>query len=115
MDKNTIQLTDLAAIITLALLTNGISELLSFFFIYRKKKYKELTKNIDIQSKKIETIKEGLNNTITQNKKRQKKAEEELADFNKQMMTFRFKSHLFIGLFMIFFMSIFNSVYQVIF
>jgi hypothetical protein len=113
MDKNSIQLTDLIYTIGLALITNCLSEALSFLFIYRKKKYKELSRNIEGQTKKIESLKENLSTTIRQSDKKVKKLEGEMKGLNFEMMKMRMASTFIIGLFMIFFMSIFNSVYQV--
>ena len=113
MDKNTIQLKDMITIVFLALMTNCISELISFIFIYRKKQYKELTRIIDTQTKKIEQLKESLSSTIRQSDKKVKKLEAELKTYNFDMMKVRTKTYFIIGLFMVFFMSIFNSVYQV--
>lgn len=113
MDKNSIHFTDLIVTIFLALITNCLSEALSFLFIYRKKKYKELSRNIEGQTKKIDQLKESLSTTIKQSDKKVKKLEGELKGLNFEMMKMRMASTFIIGLFMIFFMSIFNSVYQV--
>jgi peptidoglycan hydrolase CwlO-like protein len=113
MDKLQINPYDIPTIIGLALLTNCFSELLSFVFIYRKKKYKELTKSIQIQMKKIESLKNSLTGTQKTTDKKLKKMEAELKDFNFEMTKMRMASTFIIGLFIIFFMSIFSSVYQV--
>ena len=113
MDKNSIQLTDLLVTFGLALMTNCLAEALSFVLIYRKKKYKELSRNIEGQAKKIEGLKENLSTTINQSDKKVKKLEADMKGLNFEMMKLRMASTFIIGLFMIFFMSIFNSVYQV--
>lgn len=113
MDKNAIQITDILITFALAFMTNCFSECLSYLFIYRKKKYRELTKTIETQTKKIDQLKEDLSNTIKQSEKKVKKLEGELKGFSFEMTKMRMASTFIIGLFMIFFMSIFNSVYQV--
>mgnify|MGYP006180662629 CR=1 FL=1 len=115
MDKNSIALNDMFVVIGLALMTNCFSEFLSYFLIYRKKQYKELNRTIDSQTKKIEQLKDSLSTTIRQSDKKVKKLDAELKAYNFDMMKFRMKSTFIIGLFMIFFMSIFNSIYQVSF
>ena len=87
--------------------------ILSYFLIYRKKQYKELNRTIESQTKKIEQLKDSLSTTIRQSDKKVKKLEAELKGYNFEMMKVRMKSTFIIGLFMIFFMSIFNSIYQV--
>ena len=113
MDKLSINNSDIFVIIALALMTNCFSELLSFLFIYRKKQYKELNKSIQIQMKKIETTKSSIQASARQTDKRLKKLETDLKASNFDMMKLRMASTVIIGLFVIFFMSIFSSVYQV--
>ena len=113
MDKNAINLFDTIIIIGLALLTNCFSEFLSFIFIYRKKQYKELNKNIEIQTKKIESLKASIQDQYIKSSKKEKKLDSELKGLNSEMMKLRMASTLIIGLFVIFFMSVFSSVYQV--
>lgn len=113
MDKNLINIYDTFTIIGLALITNCFSEFLSYVFIYRKKQYKELTKTIETQTKKIDTLKSGLQASIKQSDKKVKKMEAELKDLGFQMTKLRMASAFIIGLFFIFFMSIFSSSYNV--
>lgn len=113
MSSEGISVSDIGVIIALAFMTNCFSEFLSYVFIYRKKQYKELSKSIELQMKKIETIKSSIADTYRQSDKKVKKLEGELKDQNFQMMKLRMASTLIIGLFVIFFMSVFSSVYQV--
>ncbi len=113
MDKLSINNSDIFVIIALALMTNCFSELLSYLFIYRKKQYKELNKSIQLQMKKIETTKSSIQASARQTDKRLKKLETDLKASNFDMMKLRMASTVIIGLFVIFFMSIFSSVYQV--
>ena len=80
--KNQVNLYDCLTILILALLTNIISELLSWIFIYRKKNYKECKKQIDILNKKIETSKGKTKNLD----KKVKHQETELKNLNMEMM-----------------------------
>lgn len=107
-----INIVDLISIIILAILTNCISELLSYLLIYKTRKYKDLNKTITIQMKKIEVLKASLVGPIRQTDKKLKRMEAELKSFNFDMMKLRMGSMFIIGLFFIFFMSIFSSVFQ---
>jgi hypothetical protein len=80
--KNQVNLYDCLTILFLALLTNAISELLSWVFIYRKKKYKECKKQIDFLNKKIENSKAKTKNLD----KKVKQQEVELKNLNAEMM-----------------------------
>jgi hypothetical protein len=84
--KNQINLTDLMMILFLALLTNGFSEFLSWLFIYRKRKYKECKKQIDLLNKKIESGKEGVQGKSKQLDKKIKQQEADLKTLNMEMM-----------------------------
>jgi len=84
--KNQINLTDLMMILFLAFLTNGFSEFLSWMFIYRKRKYKECKKQIDLLNKKIESVKEGLQGKSKQLDKKIKQQEADLKTLNMEMM-----------------------------
>ena len=84
--KNQINLTDLLMILFLAFLTNAFSEFLSWLFIYRKKKYKENKKQIDILNKKVETAKESLQGKSKQLDKKIKQQEADLKALNMEMM-----------------------------
>lgn len=114
MNKYSINRLDMFYIIGLAMLTNCFSELLSYLLIYRKKEYKELFKSIDLQTKKLESFKSSISkNTYAKVNKKEKKYEEDLKSLNFKMMRMRMASMFIIGLFVIFFMSVFSSVYQV--
>ena len=84
--KNQISLYDSLVIIFLALLTNVISELLSWAFIYRKKKYKECKKHIDALNKKIEVAKESVKGKSRSTDKKLKQQESDLKSLNMEMM-----------------------------
>jgi uncharacterized membrane protein (DUF106 family) len=84
--KNQISLYDSIVIILLALLTNVISELLSWAFIYRKKKYKECKKQIDSLNKKIEIAKESVKGKSRSTDKKLKQQESDLKSLNMEMM-----------------------------
>jgi hypothetical protein len=84
--KNQINLYDSLIIIFLALLTNVISELLSWIFIYRKKKYKECKKQIDALNKKIEISKESIKGKAKSMDKKVKQQEGDLKVLNMEMM-----------------------------
>ena len=84
--KNSISLNDSAIIIFMALLTNVLSELLSWAFIYRKRKYKECKKQIDSLNKKIEVAKESVKGKTKTVDKRLKQQETDLKSLNMDMM-----------------------------
>jgi hypothetical protein len=84
--KNQINIYDGFTIIFLALLTNIFSEFLSWFFIYRTKKYKETKRQIDQLSKKIEISKEGLKGKNKVQDKKVKANEGNLKSLNTEMM-----------------------------
>lgn len=84
--KNQISLYDSLVIIFLALLTNVISEVLSWAFIYRKKKYKECKKQIDALNKKIEVAKESVKGKSRSTDKKLKQQESDLKSLNMEMM-----------------------------
>ncbi len=84
--KNLINLNDSAIIIFMALLTNILSELLSWAFIYRKRKYKECKKQIDSLNKKIEVAKESVKGKTKTVDKRLKQQETDLKSLNMDMM-----------------------------
>jgi uncharacterized membrane protein (DUF106 family) len=91
--KNKINIFDSLIVIVLALLTNFISEFLSWLFIYRKKKYKECKKQIDFLNKKIDSAKENLKGRKTVDKKL-KSQENDLKGLNMEMMKVRFIKNL---------------------
>ena len=84
--KNQINLSDILVILLIALVTNAFSEFLSWLFIYRKKKYKECKKQIDLLSKKIEFSKESLQGKSKQLDKKIKQQEADLKVLNMEMM-----------------------------
>jgi uncharacterized membrane protein (DUF106 family) len=87
--KNQVNITDGVTIIFLALLTNIFSEGISWLFIYKKKKYKECKKNIEVLNKKIEQSKEGLKGKNKVVDKRVKQSENDLKMYNTEMMKVR--------------------------
>jgi len=88
--KNQIHLTDLIMILFLAFLTNAFSEFLSWLFIYRKKKYRENKKQIDLLNKKVELAKETLQGKSKQLDKKIKQQESDLKALNMEMMKVKF-------------------------
>ena len=84
--KNQINLSDILVILLIALVTNAFSEFLSWLFIYRKKKYKECKKQIDLLNKKIEFSKESLQGKSKQLDKKIKQQEADLKVLNMEMM-----------------------------
>jgi uncharacterized membrane protein (DUF106 family) len=84
--KNQVNIYDAITIIFLALLTNIFSEAISWLFIYRKKKYRECKKNIELLNKKVEQAKEGLKGKNKVTDKRLKQSESDLKDLNTEMM-----------------------------
>lgn len=112
--KNSINITECFVIIFLALLTNLFSEMLSWVFIYRKKKYRECKRQIDALNKKIDMKKESLNLKSKTGDKKIKQQENDLKTLNMEMMKIRMITTFIIGLFVVFFLSLFNSIYQVI-
>lgn len=85
--KNQVNLCDGLVIIFLALLTNVFSELLSWVFIYRKRKYKECKKQIDTLNKKIEIAKESVKSKTD---KKLKTQETDLKSLNMEMMKVKY-------------------------
>jgi len=84
--KNKVNLMDGLIIIFLALITNLISEMLSWVFIYRKKKYKECKKQIDTLNKKIEISKDIVKGKAKNADKKVKQQEGDLKNLNAEMM-----------------------------
>lgn len=84
--KNQVNIYDGFTVILLAILTNVFSEFLSWFFIYRTRKYKETKKQIDLLNKKIESTKEGLKGKSKVQDKKVKQNEGNLKALNSEMM-----------------------------
>lgn len=84
--KNKVNVFDSFTIILLALLTNVFSEFLSWLFIYRKKKFKDCKKQIDILNKKVESGKESLKTKTKTVDKKLKQYESDLKVLNMEMM-----------------------------
>lgn len=110
--KNQVSLFDSVVIIFLALLTNLFSEFLSWLLIYRKRKYKDCKKQIDILTKKVENAKESLKGKTKTVDKKIKQQETDLKSLNSDMMKIRMITTFIIGLFVVFFLSLFNNIYQ---
>lgn len=84
--KNLVSYLDCVTILFLALLTNVFSEFLSWMFIYRTKRYRELKRNIDSVNKKIEASKEILRGKSKTNDKKVKSLEADLKNYNMEMV-----------------------------
>ena len=84
--KNQVNIYDGFTVIFLALLTNIFSEFLSWFFIYRTRKYKETKRQIDLLTRKIEVSKEGLKGKNKVQDKKVKQNEGNLKALNTEMM-----------------------------
>ena len=110
--KNQINPIDCFKIIFLAIFTNLFAEFLTWMFIYRTKKYKETKKQIDALKKKIESNKENIKGRSKQLDKKVKKQENDLKYLNFTMMLTKMVSMFIIGLFTVFFISLFNGLFQ---
>ena len=102
-------------VMCLAVCTTLISEGLSWVFIYRTQEYKDLKREIDAQTRKIEKKKLELseNRAGKGAEKKVQQREEKLKDLNQRMSKARMKSMLFIAVLMIVFISSLSSAYQV--
>ncbi len=102
-------------VMCLAVCTTLISEALSWFFIYRTQEYKDLKREIDAQTRKIEKKKQELseNRAGKSTEKKVQQHEDKLKDLNQRMSKARMKSMLFIAVLMIVFISSLSSAYQV--
>lgn len=110
--KNKIDPFDCIKIISLAIFTNLFSEFLTWMFIYRTKNYKITKKKIDLLNKKIENNKENIKGHSKQIDKRVKAQENDLKILNFEMMKTKMISMFMIGLFTVFFISLFNGLFQ---
>lgn len=110
--KNQINPSDVIKIIFLSIFTNFFAEFLTWMFIYRTKHYKETKKQIDILNKKIETTKESIKGRNKQLDKKLKQQEKDLSLLSFEMMKTKMISMVIIGLFTIFFISLFNGLFQ---
>ncbi len=110
--KNKINPIDCFKIVFLAIFTNLFAEFLTWMFIYRTKKYKETKKQIDTLKKKIELNKENIKGKNKQLDKKVKKQESDLKYLNFSMMLTKMVSMFIIGLFTVFFISLFNGLFQ---
>ena len=88
--KNLVSYGDCITILLLALLTNVFSEFLSWVFIYRTKRYKELKKLIDSLTKKIDAAKELLRGKTKTADKKIKQQESDLKGYNMEMVRVSF-------------------------
>ena len=102
-------------VMCLAIFTTLISEGLSWIFIYRTQEYKDLKKEIDAQTRKIDKKKIELseNRAGKGAEKKVLQREEKLKDLNQRMGKARMKSMLFIAVLMVIFISSLSSAYQV--
>ena len=103
-------------VMLLAIFTSLISEGLSWIFIYRTTEYKDLKKEIDTLTRKIERNKQDIaeNRVGKQHEKKMLSKEAKLRDLNQSMSKVRMKSTFFIAVLMIIFISSLSSTYQVI-
>ena len=102
-------------VMSLAIFTSLISEALSWFFIYRTSEYKDLKKEIDTLTRKIEKKKEDLaeNRANKVSEKKIQVKEDQLKELNQRMSKARMKSTFFIAVLMVIFISSLSSAYQV--
>ena len=102
-------------VMALALFTSLISEALSWLFIYRTQEYKDLKKEIDALTRKIEKKKmDASENKVGKaSEKKIQNKEAKLKDMNQRMSGVRMKSTFFIAILMIIFISSLSSAYQV--
>jgi uncharacterized membrane protein (DUF106 family) len=84
--KNLVSYVDCVTILFLALVTNVFSEFLSWLFIYRTKKYRELKKQIDTLTKKVDAGKEMLRGKSKNLDKKIKQQESDLKNYNMEMV-----------------------------
>lgn len=110
--KNLINPFDSIKIICLAIFTNFFAEFLTWMFIYRTKRYKDTKKQIDLLNKKIEINKESIKGHSKQIDKKVKQQENELKFLSFDMMKTKMVSMFLIGLFTIFFISLFSGLFQ---
>lgn len=110
--KNQVNPFDSIKIICLAIFTNFFAEFLTWMFIYRTKRYKQTKKEIDALNKKIEQNKENIKGTSKHIDKKVKQQENELKYKSFDMMKTKMISMFIIGLFTIFFISLFNGLFQ---
>ena len=110
--KNQVNPFDSIKIICLAIFTNLFAEFLTWMFIYRTKRYKQTKKEIDALNKKIEQNKENIKGTSKHIDKKVKQQENELKYKSFDMMKTKMISMFIIGLFTIFFISLFNGLFQ---
>ena len=102
-------------VMMLAIFTSLISEALSWIFIYRTTEYKDLKKEIDTLTRKIEKKKLDVaeNRAAKVSEKKIQGKEAKLKDLNQLMSKSRMKSTFFIAILMIIFISSLSSAYQV--
>ena len=103
-------------VMLLAIFTTLISEGLSWIFIYRTTEYKDLKKEIDALTRKIDKNKQDIaeNRVGKASEKKVQEKENKLKDLNQRMSKSRMKSTFFIAVLMIVFISSLSSAYQVL-
>eukprot|EP01016_Furgasonia_blochmanni_P016424 TRINITY_DN1950_c0_g1_i2.p2 TRINITY_DN1950_c0_g1~~TRINITY_DN1950_c0_g1_i2.p2 ORF type:complete len:196 (+),score=66.46 TRINITY_DN1950_c0_g1_i2:169-756(+) len=114
MVSDNIDYQDTLTIIIFSLLTTLFAEFVLWLMIYRKDEFKVLKKNIENQTNKLNKLKET-HVSQTQAKAHEKKlslSESQLKTLNQEMTSFRMKSTLLIGLFMIIVLSSFGTAFQ---
>ena len=112
IDKNRVDPYDCIKIIFLAIGTNLFAEFLTWMIIYRTKKYRESKKQIDALNLKLEKSKDSAKTNDKKESKRIKQQENELKMLSFDMMKTKFISMFIIGLFTVFFLSLFNGIFQ---
>lgn len=110
--KNKVDPFDSVKIILLAIFTNLFAEFLTWMFIYRTKRYKQTKKEIDLLNKKIEMNKESIKGQSKHLDKKVKQQENELKYKSFDMMKTKMISMFIIGLFTVFFISLFSGLFQ---
>lgn len=112
MDKNKVDPLDSIKIILLAIGTNLFAEFLTWIIIYRTKRYRDTKKQIDLLNLKIEKAKESTKGKSKHTDKKVKQQENDLKLLSYDMMKTKMISMFTIGLFTVFFISLFNGIFQ---
>lgn len=112
VDKNKVDPFDCIKIILLAISTNLFAEFLTWIIIYRTKRYRDTKKQIDALNLKIEKAKENTKGHSKHVDKKVKQQENDLKVLNYHMMKTKMISMFTISLFTIFFISLFNGIFQ---
>ena len=112
---DTIDPTDAIFTIGFALFTSLLTEAISWLLIYRTDDYKRLQNEMRVANKKNEKLKDNLIFGTTKSKAQEKKlqaSEDHVKQISQELTKSKMSSTLFVGLFMIIFMSLLSSAYQ---